>query len=398
MDTVIDDIDWEPHAAGLAAQLVTQGVLADPTWATAFARTPRHLFTPRVLGDDGALLLAGQRRWLEAVYRDTALLTQTAPAGDGEQELPTSSSSKPAVMAVMLDRLNIHPGHRVLEIGTGTGYNTALLCHRLGEGNVYSIDIHPGLIEAAGERLGKIGCSPCLTTGDGAQGWAGHAPFDRILATCAITQIPPEWIRQLTDGGRIVAPLDAGPAGPLLVLDKTAHDEVTGRIDPYPAWFMPLRQHTENPLGPGQATGFTTTAMAHYGTTTLDPASLLAHNPDLALFLWLHLPALRVAGDQQSGSVVAHTPDALAEAQLTPGTDGSWEVVQRGPRRLWDTIEHATTAFQALGRPDRSRFGVTALDDPDRQYIWLDDPNGAHSFPLPAPRGGVSNLVDVPQR
>ncbi|MGH3847051.1 MAG: methyltransferase domain-containing protein, partial [Pseudonocardiaceae bacterium] len=304
------------------------------------------------------------------VYRDTALLTQTAPAGDGEQELPTSSSSKPAVMAVMLDRLNIRPGHRVLEIGTGTGYNIALLCHRLGEGNVYSVDIHPGLIEAAGE----------------------------ILATCAVTQIPPEWIRQLTDGGRIVAPLDAGPAGPLLVLDKTAPDEVSGRIDPYPAWFMPLRQHAESPLGPGHCAGFTTAGMAHYGTTTLDPASLLAHDPDLALFLWLHLPALRVAGGPPSGSVVVHTLDALAEAQLAPGTDGSWEVVQRGPRRLWDTIEHATTAFQALGRPDRSRFGVTALDDPDRQYVWLDDPNGAHSFPLPAPRGGVSNLVDVPQR
>lgn len=68
-----------------------------------------------------------------------------------------------------------------------------------------------------------------------------------------------------------------------------------------------------------------------------------------------------------------------AEAQLAAGEDGTWEVVQRGPRRLWDTIEHAVTAFEALDRPDRTRFGVTALDDPHRQYVWLDDPNGAHS-------------------
>ncbi|MGH3767079.1 MAG: methyltransferase domain-containing protein [Pseudonocardiaceae bacterium] len=377
MDTVIDDTDWKPRAA----ELVAQGVLDDPAWGNAFAATPRHLFTPRVMADDGAMLLAGQRGWLQAVYADTALLTQTAAADAGEQELPTSSSSKPAVMAVMLDRLNIHPGHRVLEIGTGTGYNTALQCHRLGEGNVCSFDIHPGLIEAARERLAQIGYHPHLTTGDGANGWAEHAPFDRILATCAITQIPPAWIRQLADGGRIVTPLDVGA---LLVLDKTAPDEVTGHIDPYPAWFMPLREHAHNPLGPGQSTGFTATGMAHYGTTTLDPAFLLAGDPGLALFLWLHLPGLRVAGGQLSGSVVAHTADALAEAQLVPGEDG-WEVVQRGPRRLWDTIEHAVTAFQALGRPDRSRFGVTALDDPNTQYVWLDDPNGAHSFPLPAP-------------
>ena len=77
----------------------------------------------------------------------------------------------------------------------------------------------------------------------------------------------------------------------------------------------------------------------------------------------------------------------MAEAHLAPGTDATWKVVQRGPRRLWDTIEHAVTAFQALGRPDRSRFGVTALDDSDSQYVWLDEPNGAHSFPLPAVGG-----------
>lgn len=385
MDTVID---WIPRAARLAAQLAAQGVLDDPAWAGAFAATPRHLFAPRVVADDGAVLLAGQRRWLQAVYSDTALLTQTAPAGDGEQELPTSSSSQPAVMAVMLDRLDARNGHRVLEVGTGTGYNTALLCHRLGEGDVCSVDIHPGLIKAAREHLAEVGCHPRLTTGNGADGWAEHAPFDRILATCAITRIPPEWIRQLTDGGRIVAPLDAGTAGPLLVLDKTAPDEVTGRIDPYPAaWFMPLREHPDNPLGPGQSTAFTATGMAHCGTTALDPAALLADGPGLALFLWLHLPGLRVAGGRQSGSVVAHTADALAEVQLAPGQDGTWEVVQRGPRRLWDTIEHAVAVFEALGRPARSRFGVTALDDPNRQYVWLDDPHGSHSFPLPTHSG-----------
>ncbi len=383
MDAVIAETDWKPRAAALTTQLVTQGVLSDPAWTSAFASTPRHVFTPRVVADNGAILLAGQRSWLQAVYSDTALLTQTAPADNGGQEWPTSSSSQPAVMAIMLDRLDICTGHRVLEVGTGTGYNTALLCHRLGDRDVCSVDIHPELIEAARERLAEIGCHPCLSTADGTAGWTEHAPFDRIIVTCAITQIPPEWIRQLADSGRIVAPLNAGSAGPLLVLDKTAPDEVTGRIDPYPAWFMPLREHADSPLGPGQSTGFTSGGMAHYGTTALNPATLLADDPDLALFLWLHLPGVRVAGGEPAGSVVAHTADALAEAQLTPLAKDTWEVVQRGQRRLWDTIEHAVTAFKTLGRPDRNRFGVTAPDDPNSQYVWLDDPNGAHSFPLP---------------
>src|SRR5947209_3790190 len=147
MDTVIDDTDWKPRAAGLATQLMTQRVLDDSGWAHAFASIPRHLFIPRVVAEAGAVLRPGQREWLETVYSDAALLTQKTPAGAGGQELPTSSSSKPAVMAVMLDRLDTRLGHRVLEVGTGTGYNTALLCHRLGEANVYSVDIHPELIE-----------------------------------------------------------------------------------------------------------------------------------------------------------------------------------------------------------------------------------------------------------
>jgi hypothetical protein len=83
------------------------------------------------------------------------------------------------------------------------------------------------------------------------------------------------------------------------------------------------------------------------------------------------------------GVVVAHTEDCMAEAQLERRDDGTWQVIQRGPRRLWDTIEHAVTTFEKLGRPKRERFGVTALDDPATQYIWLDDPNGTYSFPLP---------------
>ncbi len=129
-------------------------------------------------------LPTGTPSWWAEVYSDNALLTQTASTGAGtaRQDLPTSSSSQPSVMAVMLDRLNIsaaappdtatgHQGCRVLEIGTGTGYNTALLAHRLGDANVVSVDIDPALVEAARARLAGLGLHPALRAGDGALGW-----------------------------------------------------------------------------------------------------------------------------------------------------------------------------------------------------------------------------------
>lgn len=387
---------WEQRAAALTAKLAAAGVLPDPAWASAFAQVPRHVFVPRVLADDRATVIdARTPGWLDLVYSDEALLTQARTSGEGidRQELPSSSSSRPRVMAVMLDRLAARPDQRVLEIGTGTGYNTALLGQRLGAGNVYSIDLDPYLVEKSRGHLAELGHYPQLASGDGARGWPEHAPFDRILATCAITHIPPAWIDQLAEGGRIVAPLDAGEAGPLLVLDKTAPHEVNGRIDPYPVHFMPMREHAYNPLGPGQSTGFTATGGPHYGTTTLDPATLLATDrTNLALFLWLHAPGLRIASAEDLGKVYVSTATALAEATLTPNDDGTWPVTQRGSCRLWDTIEHGCTAWLALDHPDPARLGVTArnTDDGyhDDQYVWLDDPEGVHSWPLTAPSTG----------
>ncbi|MEV6905895.1 methyltransferase domain-containing protein [Amycolatopsis sp. NPDC051071] len=140
----------------------------------------------------------------------------------------------------------------MLEIGTGTGYNAALLAHRLGDHAVYSLDLDPGLVDAARDRLDGIGFHPHLTAGDGAAGWPGNATFDRIIAACAVSAIPPAWIDQLAPAGRIVAPLDAAKAGPLLVLDKTTDGEVSGIIDPYPVLFTPMRDRSTCLLAQGK--------------------------------------------------------------------------------------------------------------------------------------------------
>ncbi|MEU3627880.1 hypothetical protein BS329_40275 [Amycolatopsis coloradensis] len=379
---VLDTATWESRAAALAAELTAAGVLHDPAWRDAFAATPRHLVVPRIL-DGPTTLEAGDPGWLDAVYADEALATQTRTAGDGPagREIASSSSSKPTVMVVMLERLAPEPGHRVLEIGTGTGYNAALLSHRLGANNVYSLDLDPELVDAAHEHLTVAGYSPHLATGDGSQGWPGEITFDRIIATCAVTAIPPAWIDQLAACGRIVAPLDAGAAGPLMVLDKTADDEVSGRIDPFPMLFMPMRVDVTSPFGPGKQPSAAATAIPHYGTTPVDPATLL-NRPELALFLWLHASGLTLGGSAEHGVVVAQRGLARAEVDLTPLAEGTWAVRQSGPYRLWDTVEHAATLFEALGQPDAARLGVTALNVAGKQFIWLDDPDSNHSWPL----------------
>lgn len=368
---------WRALAAAMSQELVSQGTLTDPAWCHAFTETPRHVFVPDWSREDA--------------YSQQSLVTQWRSADSMGNKRPTSSASAPAAVAVMLDRLDVHDGHRILEIGTGTGYNAALLCHRLGSANVYSIDIDPCLVDKARIALKSLGCDPTLAADDGYGGLPEGAPYDRILATCAVTHVPPEWIRQLADGGRIVAPIAGNSGKPLLVLDKTAPDEVTGRFDHDEVGFMSLRPDVDSPLGPGETTGLSAAGMAHEGTTTIDPRCIHDATGDLVLFCQFHLPGLRKGYNANSNDLdrssatrlIVHTADAMADVSFTRGDDGRWPVVQRGPHRIWDTIESALELWDYLREPDISRFGVSALDDVNRQYVWLDDPEGPYSWPMP---------------
>ncbi|MGH3805055.1 MAG: hypothetical protein ACRDRU_00120 [Pseudonocardiaceae bacterium] len=179
-----------------------------------------------------------------------------------------------------------------------TGYNAALLCYRLGAANVYSTDIDPALVDHAGLVLDSLGYRPTLVAADGYHGLADGAPYDRILATCAITHVPPQWIRQFSYGGRIVAPIAGNSAKPLLVLDKTASDEVTGHFDNNSVGFMPLRHDLHSPFGPGDTAISTVSGMAHDGTTTTNPRRVHEANPSLALFCQFHVPGLQLGSTQ----------------------------------------------------------------------------------------------------
>jgi protein-L-isoaspartate(D-aspartate) O-methyltransferase len=319
-----DDAAADEARAVLVQEIALSGVLDDPAWRTAFEQVPRHVFVPYYFvgrpggydrvwyGDPDPLR---RERWLRGAYADSAIATRVR---DGEL---ISSSSQPSLMARMLAELDVRDGDRVLEIGAGSGYNAALLSHRLGEENVTTLDLDPEITESARTHLATAGYRPVVVTGDGVRGCPERAPFDRIIATCTLPSVPAGWLPQCRPGARILAPLATG----LIVLrvgEDGQEDFAEGRFLHTAAFFVPLRGTpgglpiAARPLG-GLPRGVT--------------------DNDLFRFLL-----------------------ALTEGSLDP--------------------HEALSLWERERRPGRERYGVTVSGG--RQWAWLDDPAGPYVWPL----------------
>jgi methyltransferase of ATP-grasp peptide maturase system len=371
--------DWESRARALAADLAAAGQLLDPRWLLAFEQTPRHLFVPRFYRDESSIVDGddpGSRgEWLAAVYSDESLTTQQAHVPGTNLMWPTSSSTRPSLMARMLDLLQVTDDAQIAEIGTGTGYNAALLCHRLGNTNVASVDIDPTLVSAAGTRLAGLGYHPHLAAGDGAAGIPERAPFDRIIATCAVPAIPTAWIAQLRPDGVIVTDLRGEIASSLLVLRKTSADTVEGQFQTTAGHFMWLRPTAANPLRDGESlTASIDRDEAEQRPTYLDPA--VVEHPDVRLMLQLLDPTLGPTWRTRRGDaelLCMFAPDGAWAEVDTDIRAGKHAVTQGGPRHLWDEAERAGRWWEQHGRPSRDRFGLTAHAD-GTGHVWLDTP------------------------
>jgi protein-L-isoaspartate(D-aspartate) O-methyltransferase len=164
-----------------------------PELRRALMSVPRHLFVPSQL--------AG------AAYQDTPL-----PIGFDK------TLSQPFIGALMLDLLALEPGQRVLEVGTGLGYQAAVMAEMGAE--VFSVEVVEELAEAALNRFAALGHDVKVRVGDGSRGWDEHAPYDRILVTAAAAELPAALLNQLAPGGRLVIPLGAGEVQQLSVVEQ----------------------------------------------------------------------------------------------------------------------------------------------------------------------------------
>ncbi|MGH3405718.1 MAG: methyltransferase domain-containing protein [Streptosporangiaceae bacterium] len=354
-------------AEALTSSLTARAALRSPRWVRAFRTVPRDVFTPRIFIDPGHTgsyeLLDGTqpgrwREWLEQVYSDEPLVTQL----DGGTWL--SSSSQPSLMAMMLEALAVTGTERVLEIGTGTGYNAALLCAGLGSERVTSIDIDAGLVETACTRLHQLGYRPALAAADGACGLPGEAPYDRIMATCSMPQIPAAWISQSAPGGLIMVNLYRELGGGALALLGVSGEEASGHFLPFAGGFMPTRT-----CPPSHALDLLEAHQDEVGerASATVPASMLDHDA------FGMLAALRLPGVQRLGLL---PEDGPGQTWLL-GRDGSWArqdageatVVQGGPERLWDHLEQIHHDWVALGSPARQEFGLTVTVD-GHHRLW----------------------------
>lgn len=347
---------------------------------------PRELFIPEMIwvGDDragGYVALsksADPRRWREAVAADEPVVTQvddgaTLPGSVGHS--PSSSCSEPSVVAAMLHALDIRAGHAVLEIGTGSGWNAALLSTLVGEqGRVVSVEIDAEVADAARAVLERAGYGASVITGDGALGYPPGAPFDRTVATAAVCwSVPNAWVVQTRPGGVIVTPWRTSyHNGSLLRLLVTDERTAEGRFGVNLA-FMRLRtQRSPAWVDKEDLDG------AKASTTTLSSGEIgqAVVSFDGAFAVGLHVPDCRVHVDEYVAydQHVVWLCDGHSLARVVVNVGGSaHQVHQCGPRRLWDEVEAAYAWWRDAGAPEHSRFGMTVT--PDDQMVWLDAPS-----------------------
>ena len=390
--------DWTERAAVLRDELVAAGKLTSPEWQSALLAVPRHEFVPKFYERSSAgwelvsASLHGTReRWWNGVWANTSLVTKLGEVGRAGQRVvmgPASSSSAPSLMTRMLEALAICDGHRVLEIGTGTGYNAALMSHRLGAENVFSVDVDAGLVDSARDRLAALGYRPTLVAVDGVTGLPEHAPYDRIIATCAVSRVPWSWAEQTSEGGLILVDLTVCASVGNLVLLRRKPDRLEGRFDSDYATFMHMQTpafHTEPHAGPAR-----NRAEARQGTTTLTHERLWENLP---LWFLLHLWQRGRVGfgyamdpvTRGLGAVFFSAEDGSWCELSTAGDEGTREVWEGGPRRLWASIAAGMEFWRQQGEPGWDRFGLTV--QPGRQTIWLDTPDSCHQWPIDGSRG-----------
>jgi len=349
-----------------------QEVSADRSrWAEVMTRVPRERFIPDLIYTKGERNRHGNdfhpvsrhadpERWASLVRADAAVITQVedgAPDPDGSGYEPTSSASAPAIVADMLTALDARPGHRVLEIGTGTGWNAALLAHTVGTTNLTTVEIDPAVADHARAALDSTGFGRVtVITGDGLDGWTAGAPYDRIIATCGLRRIPWAWIRQLCPGGLLVAPMDNlyYPLG-FARLTRTP-DGAIGEIVGEAAFMAARAQRTP------RRRSVDWDLPTRRSTTTIHPWCWTG-NVDTMVAIGQRITGVTAfwrPSDSATGTGLLKAPDDQSWATVEVTDAGKpYQVEQAGPRNLHREVRTAARWWRENNMPRQTDWRIT---------------------------------------
>jgi protein-L-isoaspartate O-methyltransferase len=276
------------------------------------------------------------------------------------------------VVIDMLDSLRLEPGHQVLELGTGTGWNAALLASRAGPGQVVSVETDPALAAAARRSLDTAGAHATTSVvGDGTAGWSADAPYDRVIATYAVDTVPWAWVAQTRPGGWIVTPW--GHLGHVALAVDATGSTASG-------WMQGLGQFMSARTTTAPALSFTDVrAASDTGTGTEHPfARDLAPLEDpwgLGFHLRVVLPEVRYRTAWDEDGLNAWLHDGTSWAVLAAVGAGRTIATQGGPRRLADALSEAWDQWTAAKEPTVYDYGMTVTDHGATQYVWIHDPS-----------------------
>lgn len=373
-------------------RLIARAALRGAALAAAFRATPRHRFLSRVWRHEGQWREIDPAAPLDddlaALYADRALTTKVSSPGPGEAPVSVSSSSQPSLMAQMLEDLSLRAGLRVLEVGSGTGYNAALLAYVVGE--VVSIDVDREVLADAGRHLLAFpDRRVALRHGDGRLGWPAAAPYDRIQVTAASEDLEPAWLAQLADGGLLQVPLDLAPGLAWVAQGAVNAGTFDGGLT-RPAYFMPLRDEGEPGRDRAVATGplpgperlqavAAPWADWHDRRGGVEPADFL---PAVALLAWLEGYALGYATcpDGRPGFGVGD----LVRGQACWLGPYEWRVSGKGGQELGHALWRR---WLDLGGPRPDDWRLTVGDvtaGPSRTRHTRQGPRCVQAWELPA--------------
>ncbi|MCX5182630.1 protein-L-isoaspartate(D-aspartate) O-methyltransferase [Streptomyces sp. NBC_00268] len=347
-------MDWEACARRLAADVVRP----ESRWYEPLATTPRHAFVPRwwERGEgwelhDGS---ADHDGWMRAAYADRTLVTRIGPVHADHAEpgasvtegKPTSSSTLPGLVVTMYRHASIADDSHVL-VTTGTGYGTALMCARLEDSLVSSVDVDPYLVEAARDRLESIGLYPYTAVADLTKPLSWQ--YDRIVSTVSVRPVPATWLAALRPGGRLVTTI-AG-TGLILIADKTADGGAVGRIALDAAGFMRTRHGDDYDDATAEVWQKARWIDGEEVSTSRYPLLYVPDSWEVMSMLELKVPGIdhRIVQNGDERTVwMLHADGSWARAYAAGFLDSPM-VHQGGPRRLWDELERVRNRLNREG-------------------------------------------------